>query len=146
MSPKTPFISAVKRVRKLLSHVDERSTGKLDLIGAEGSDKQKLKRLSESVTPSTGKAPEEVILKATGRATEKVLGLALFFQGQDDCTVRLRTSSQGVIDDIIESTDPTSANGAEDVEGNDEEGQEEELPESRIRKVSVVEVAITLKQ
>lgn len=145
ISAKTPFISAVKRVRKLLSHVDERSTGKVDLIGGKGSDKQKLKRLSEPVTPSGGKAPEEVVLKGTNRAIERVLGLALFFQGQDDCVVRLRTSSVGTVDDIVESTDPVSANGAEEVERNDGEGEEEEMPESRIRHMSVVEVAITLK-
>ena len=81
------------------------------------------------------KKPEAVVLKATNRAIENVLGLALYFQGQEDCIVRLRTGSVGVVDDIVEK------------EGDEALGQEEaeELPESRVRKCSVVEVAVTLK-
>lgn len=134
-----PFISAVKRVRKLLGEIDKRSMGKVDLVDGNGSDKQKLRKLGERSHASTGKEPEEVILKATNRAIQNVLGLALFFQGQDDCRVRLTTGTVGVVDDIIESAIPK---GNETVEG---EYEEEELPESRVRKASFVEVAITLK-
>jgi len=49
--------------------------------------------------------------------------------------VRLRTGSVSVVDDIVQ----------EEEEGGVEEGEGEELPESRIRKISVVEVAVTLK-
>lgn len=133
-----PFISAVKRVRKLLGEIDKRSMGKVDLVEGKGSDKQKLRKLGERTNASTGKEPEEVVLKATNRAIQNVLGLALFFQGQDDCRVRLRTGTVGVVDDIVESAIPK---GAETVEVEEEE---EELPESRVRKASFVEVAITL--
>ena len=134
-----PFISAVKRVRKLLGEIDKRSMGKIDLVDGKGSDKQKLRKLGERSHVSAGKEPEEVILKATSRAIQNVLGLALFFQGQDDCRVRLRTGTVGVVDDIVESVAPS---GDKAVEGEDGEG---ELPESRVRKASFVEVAITLK-
>ncbi len=80
-----------------------------------------------------GNVPEAVVLKGTNRAIEKVLGLGLYFQGQDDCMVRLKTGSVGVVDDIVQ----------EEEEDGEEEG--EEVPESRVRKVSVVEVAVTLK-
>lgn len=113
--------------------------GKIDLVNSKGSDKQKLRKLSERTSASTGKEPEEVVLKATNRAIQNVLGLALFFQGQDDCRVRLRTGTVGVVDDIVESK---ATEGPETVEGEDEE---EELPESRVRKASFVEVAITLR-
>ena len=139
VSTKMPFISAVKRVRKLLCEIDKRSMGKIDLVDGKGSDKQKLRKLGERSHVSTGKEPEEVILKATSRAIQNVLGLALYFQGQDDCRVRLRTGTVGVVDDIVESVAPPRD---EAVEGEDEE---EELPESRVRKASFVEVAITLK-
>ena len=139
VSTKMPFISAVKRVRKLLGEIDKRSMGKVDLVDGKGSDKQKLRRLSERTNASTGKGSEEVVLKATSRAIEKVLGLALFFQGQDDCRVRLRTGTVAVVDDIVESA---VAGKAETVEGEDEG---EELPESRVRQASSVEVSITLK-
>ena len=125
--------------------MEERCIGKFDLIGGNGSDKQKLRNLSESVTASAGKSPEEVVLKATGRGIEKVLSLAIHFQGQDDCTVRLRTSSVGVIDDIVQSTDTMSESGNGIVQEDEDHFQGEELPESRIRKLSVVEVAVTLK-
>ncbi|KAF6233644.1 hypothetical protein HO173_008201 [Letharia columbiana] len=138
VSTKMPFISAVKRVRKLLGEIDKRSMGKVDLVEGKGSDKQKLRKLGERTNASTGKEPEEVVLKATNRAIQNVLGLALFFQGQDDCRVRLRTGTVGVVDDIVESAIPK---GAETVEVEEEE---EELPESRVRKASFVEVAITL--
>lgn len=139
MSTKTPFISAVKRVRKMLDEIDKRSMGKIDLVDGKGSDKQKLRKLGERTSISAGKEPEEVVLKATTRAIENVLGLALFFQGQDDCRVRLRTGTVSVVDDIVEAEIPR---GAETVGPEDEE---EELPESRVRKASFVEVAITLK-
>lgn len=138
VSTKMPFISAVKRVRKLLGEIDKRSMGKVDLVEGRGSDKQKLRKLGERTNASTGKEPEEVVLKATNRAIQNVLGLALFFQGQDDCRVRLRTGTVGVVDDIVESAIPK---GAATVEVEEEE---EELPESRVRKASFVEVAITL--
>lgn len=139
VSTKTPFVSAVKRVRKLLAQIDKRSMGKIDLVNGKGSDKQKLRMLSEQAAPLTGKEPEEVVLKATNRAIQNVLGLALYFQGQDDCRVRLKTGTVGVVDDIVVSDPPIGAEGAE------EEDDEEELPESRVRKATVVEVAIALK-
>lgn len=113
--------------------------GKIDLVDGKGSDKQKLRQLGERTTTSASKEPEEVVLKATNRAIQNVLGLALFFQGQDDCRVRLRTGTVSVVDDIVESEIPK---GAVTGEAEDEEG---ELPESRVRKASFVEVAITLK-
>ena len=113
--------------------------GKIDLVNGKGSDKQKLRRLGERHNTLTGKEAEEVVLKATSRAIQNALELALFFQGQEDCRVRLRTGTVGVIDDIEQSEIPK---GPEIGEGEDEE---EELPESRVRKASFVEVAITLK-
>ena len=77
-----------------------------------------------------------MVLKGTNRAIEKVLGLGLYFQRQDDCMVRVRTGSVGVVDDIVQE---------EEEEGGEEGAEGEELPESRVRKVSVVEVAVTLK-
>ena len=129
----------MKRVRKLLDEIDKRSMGKISLVDGKGSDKQKLKKLGERNNGSKGKQLEEVVLKATSRAIENVLGLALYFQGQDDCRVRLRTGTVGVVDDIVESK---ISRGPETEEGEDEE---EELPESRVRKASFVEVAITLR-
>ena len=109
--------------------------GKFDLINGKRSDKQKLKALGDQVGSAKLKEPEEVLLKGTSRAIEKVLGLALYFQGQGDCRVRLRTGSVGVVDDIVEG----------DGEGEKEGDEDEEVPETQVRKISVVEVGISLK-
>ncbi|CAO1600082.1 hypothetical protein XANCAGTX0491_003787 [Xanthoria calcicola] len=169
ISTKTPFISAVKRVRKLLDLIDKRAVGKVDL-GDGRKGKQTLGALGE-VDPASGKEPEEVILKATNRAIEKALGLAVFFQGQDDVRVRLRTGSVGAVDDIVvdekrtmgkrktgspgrkKGERETAGAGENAEEGNDEVGEEMGnveaddlvIPETQIRKVSVLEVGISLK-
>ncbi len=142
VSTKTPFVSAVKRVRKLLSLIDKRAIGKVDLINGQGSDRQKLKALGDKASSAKAKAPEEVLLKATNRAIENVLGLALYFQGQEDCRVRLKTGSVGVVDDIIEAPETGGGHLAED--GKEAEA-DEELPETQIRRISTVEIAISMK-
>lgn len=141
VSSRTPFISTVKRVRKLLKEIDKRSMGKIDLVNSQVKDKQRLRKLVEKPAPLTSKKPEEVILKATNKAIENVLELALYFQGQDDCKVRLRTGTEGVVDDIVMPDLPADHDQTDNGKGE----EDEEPPESRIRKLSVVEAAITLK-
>ena len=105
-------------------------------MNGKGNDKQKLMALRENMNSvGKGKKAEAVVLKGTNRAIEKVLELGLYFQRQDDCMVRLRTGSVSVVDDIVQ----------EEEEGGEEDGEGEELPESRVRKISVVEVAVTLR-
>ena len=132
VSTHTPFIPTIKRVRKLLEEADKRAIGPLNLLQGKGNEKQKFRRLTQKVEEGRSKRAEEVVLKATGRAIERVLGMALYFQGQPDCKVRIRTGTVGVVDDIVEGD-------------GQEEDREEELPESRVRKTSVVEIAVTLK-
>ena len=127
ISSKTPFVSAVKRVRKLFSMIDKRTMKNVDLINGKSSDKANLQALSKQ-----DKQPEEVFLKATGKAIEKALGLALYFQGQDDVKVTLKTGSVGAVDDIVQEGEESGSDG-------------EELPESRVRKASTLEVAISLR-
>ncbi len=174
ISAKTPFISAVKRVRKLLDLIDKRTVGKVDL--GDGRDERETLRALGEVGQASGKEPEEVILKATNRAIEKALGLGLFFQGQEDVRVRLRTGSVGAVDDIVveekskgekgktgglkkkekrkrRQGEEGSVAGEHDAEHKEEldkdmadpEAGDEDLPETRIRKVSVLEIGISLK-
>ncbi|KAL8776521.1 MAG: hypothetical protein Q9213_008244 [Squamulea squamosa] len=169
ISTKTPFISAVKRVRKLLDLIDKRAVGQIDL-GDGRAEKETLRALRE-VDIGTRKEPEEVILKATNRAIEKALGLGVFFQGQSDVRVRLRTGSVGAVDDIVVDEKRKERKGkrekakkkkgvgeglgAEEGSGDekdeldekirDAEAEDDDLPETRIRKVSVLEVGISLK-
>lgn len=93
--------------------------GTIDLSNSSLTDRE--------LVASAGKGreghQEEVTVKATGRAIEKALNVALWFQKQDDCKVVLRTGEVGAVDDI---------------EINGEES-------ARVRKASVLEVGITLR-
>ena len=68
-------------------------------------------------------------MKATGKAIEKLLGLVVYFQGQEDLKVSVRTGSVGTVDDII---------AKEGVDGEVEGG-------SQVRRTSVLEVGISLR-
>ena len=135
--------------------------GKVELVNSKGNEKQRLQALTKQDSE-----PEEVLLKASGKAVEKVLGLGLYFQGQDDCRIRLRTTSVGAVDDIVERDEPimakkrraksgqgVDARELEEGEGlevkmsgeGDEEDEDEELPETQVRRLSVVEVRISLR-
>ncbi|KAL2351552.1 Rpp20 subunit of nuclear RNase MRP and P-domain-containing protein [Cryomyces antarcticus] len=147
ISSKTPFISAVKRVRALLKQIEKRSTQ------SHTATKQR-KAHGNGVTDIAAMAavdekdPEEVVLKATGKAIEKALNLGLFFQGQEDCKVRIRTGSVAAIDDIVPigTHEQTGMDGVDDQARNeDSKNINEALPETRIRHTSVVEVAIILR-
>ena len=139
----------MKRVRKLLALVDQRSIGKVDITGKNSNDKQRLKEIARQ-----DKEKEEVLLKATGKAIEKVLGLALFFQGQEDLVVKIRTGSVGAVDDIVEveqpehlamDLNPGALQDQKDGEDNLDEEENVDLPETQVRKTSMVEVGICLQ-
>ena len=104
-------------------------------------------------------------MKATGRAIERALQVALFFQQQSDCRVRISTGTADAIDDIIVKPKKNRANLPNDEEDGDvhenkngrKPGQkrkraderadekEMELPEARIRHTNVIEVAVSLR-
>lgn len=157
-------------MRKLLDLVEKRAggSGLVGLTNGKGGEGRRLRALERSLEGDGEgmKGKEEVILKATNRAIEKALGLAVFFQGQGDCRVCLRTGTVGTVDDILEGEGGRQSGGkmkgkkgkkgkgkdggregeGRDVEMEDKEPEvEEEFPETRIRKVSVLEVAITMK-
>lgn len=68
-----------------------------------------------------------MLLKGTGKAIEKVLGMVVYWQGQEDVEVRVRTGSVGAVEDVVEK------------------GNGEEVGESRVRRVSCLEVGISLR-
>ena len=67
-----------------------------------------------------------MLLKATGKAIERLLGVALFFEKEEGVKVALRTSSIGAVDDVVER------------EGGAETG------ESQVRRASCLEVGVWL--
>jgi ribonuclease P/MRP protein subunit POP7 len=66
-----------------------------------------------------------VTVVGTGKAIEKTLSLASWFQQEGDCDVRVRTKTVVTVDDVI-----VEQGGGDD---------------SRVRRVSCLEVAISLK-
>lgn len=77
---------------------------------------------------------DDVVLKATGKAISKALGLALWFQQRDEYKVRIETGTVGAIDDIVAPED-----GDLEMAGAEEQ---QEIPESRIRYASTVQIFV----
>ncbi|KAJ5492580.1 hypothetical protein N7539_001326 [Penicillium diatomitis] len=98
VSSNTPFMSAVKRVQKLLRQAEKRATSKIGLDDGRKSEQQKLAELAK-VTEKR----EEVFVKATGRAIEKALNVGKWFEEKEaEYIVRTKTGSVLVVDDIVE--------------------------------------------
>ena len=87
-----------------------------------------------------------MILKGTNKAIEKVASLALYLRDECGYKVGLKTGSIATVDDIVRPDDDVVKQDNEDC-GEDDEGEQddEELPESRVRWLSVLEAHITLK-
>ncbi|ODH30332.1 hypothetical protein ACO22_03607 [Paracoccidioides brasiliensis] len=98
VSTNTPFMSAAKRVQKLLKQAERRATSKIDL-SSKASEKQKLASFTES-TEELKK--EEVFIKATGRAIEKAVSIGKWFEGKEEYAIRVNTGAVMVVDDIVE--------------------------------------------
>lgn len=98
VSTGTPFMSAVKRVQKLLHQAEKRATANVNLEDTRKTEQQKLAELAKAAEKR-----EEAFVKATGRAIEKALNLAKWFQEKEaEYTVRVTTGSVLVVDDVVE--------------------------------------------
>jgi ribonuclease P/MRP protein subunit POP7 len=103
VSSNTPFMSAVKRVKKLLRHVEKRATQNVDLIRDERGDG--MRKLAEA-SDKLAKDKEEVLVKASGRAISKALHIGEWFSNKEKdvyCQVDVRSGSISVVDDIVEA-------------------------------------------
>ena len=87
-----------------------------------------------------------MILKGTNKAIEKVASLALYLRDQCGYKVGLKTGSIATVDDIVKHDDDVVKQDHEDpVEDGEGEQDDEGLPESRVRWLSVLEAHITLR-
>ncbi|KAH7037174.1 Rpp20 subunit of nuclear RNase MRP and P-domain-containing protein [Microdochium trichocladiopsis] len=138
VSPKTPFRSITARVRKQLDK-NLRQASSSTSVFANRLASRKHASLDERVRAIQRHAGDsgigvessgEVLVLGTGRAIEKVVVVAGFFQKQKDCVVRLRTTTIGAIDDVV-------AEGDEEEEGFQ--------GDTRLRMLSALEVSIKLK-
>lgn len=104
ISTKTPFMSAVKRVQKLLRQSEKRAMASLDLGSKKKTEKQKLAQLAAGHDAlRKGKGEEEVFVKATGRAMEKALAVGRWFETREaEYVTRVKTGCVLVVDDVVE--------------------------------------------
>ncbi|KAK7408200.1 hypothetical protein QQX98_009667 [Neonectria punicea] len=120
VSSRTPFMAVVTRARKQLD-------ASLQTVGAApkfASVHSRVAALQRTASDETEGAV--VAVMGTGRAVEKTLAVASWFEQQGDCLVEVRTRTVGTIDDVV-------------VEDEDVEDV------SRLRKMSCLEVSIKLK-
>ncbi|KJZ72525.1 hypothetical protein HIM_08049 [Hirsutella minnesotensis 3608] len=122
MSSKTPFMSAVKRVQKPLDRALREATAAGPRNATLHSRVEGLRRAGHGAGAETA-----VTVTGTGKAIEKTLSLASWFEQKGDCVVRIRTGTVGAVDDVIAKDD----DDAED--------------ESRVRRLSSLEVVVSLK-
>jgi ribonuclease P/MRP protein subunit POP7 len=101
-------------------------------------DQAKSKKSGSGGPPSetaSVKSPrdEPVYIKATGKAIEKALNIALFFRQKGDVIMKIKTGSVSAIDDIEVPDD------MEDTEAADQ------IPDAQLRQLSMVEIAFYMR-
>ncbi|KXL48699.1 hypothetical protein M433DRAFT_152191 [Acidomyces richmondensis BFW] len=129
VSARTPFLSAVKRVEKLLRLADRRlvqsatttvanrkTSGNKRKWRNDGTEEDDVVQIAEEVDRAKRKRKredglgdgdanfgigEEVVIKGTGKAIARVMEMGIWFQQRrDEYTIRLQTGSAACIDDI----------------------------------------------
>ncbi|KAF4986492.1 hypothetical protein FDECE_15919 [Fusarium decemcellulare] len=120
VSSKTPFMAVVKRARKQL----DTSLRTASAAPKYASVQMRVRALQEAGNREDADSAVVTVM-GTGRAIEKTLAVASWFEEEGDCEVEIKTGTVGAVDDVV---------GDEDVED-----------ESRLRKLSCLEVSIKLK-
>jgi ribonuclease P/MRP protein subunit POP7 len=145
-------MAVVKRVRKALEggNGQARSTRGLPLtaqVAALSTGAGRGGGQDGNAESAGGK--REVVVLGTGRAIEKTLNVAAWFQRQPDCRVNLRTRSVAAVDDVVLGTgdeeskevDPEEADGEMEEEGDAADVKDY----ARVRMISCLEVAVWLR-
>ncbi|KAI8957480.1 Rpp20 subunit of nuclear RNase MRP and P-domain-containing protein [Daldinia sp. FL1419] len=147
ITAKTPFRSVTTRVRKQLDkNLREASVSSKAFTNKLANNKnaslderiRAIQRQTSSKNASSGsgsgiglEGAGEVVVLGTGRAIQKVVEVAMFFQKQQDCVVQLKTGSVGAVDDVV-------AEGEEEWGG---EGEERTMEFHMRKDVAITEVA-----
>lgn len=120
ISSKTHFMSAVKRIDKLLNHSEKRAVQSATSKARSASkihakDRRRTQEDDEIVqiakVLSEDRSIEPVIAKATGKAISKAMQIGLWFQQRQQYDVQLRTASIHAIDDVQIDQSTTSKSG-----------------------------------
>ncbi|KAM5358737.1 hypothetical protein ACJZ2D_015021 [Fusarium nematophilum] len=118
-------MAVVKRVRKQL----DASLRTTDAAPKNASVHERVRALERTAAAGGGAGGDGAIVTVmgTGRAIEKTLAVAGWFEQEGDCEVEVRTSTVATVDDVV-------VDGDGDVED-----------ESRLRKLNCLEVSIKFK-
>ncbi|KAH6605244.1 ribonuclease p mrp [Trichoderma cornu-damae] len=127
VSSSSPFMSVVKRTKKFL---DKALRGNVP-AAKNVSLYARVEALKRASGSETGRRTV-VSVMGTGKAIEKTLSVASWFEQRGDCVVEIRTRTIGTVDDVV-----ADDAGADDAFGDD--------GDSRLRKLNCLEVAISLK-
>ncbi|KAL2014161.1 hypothetical protein VTN00DRAFT_1686 [Thermoascus crustaceus] len=127
VSTTTPFMSAAKRVQKLLRQAERRATAGVDITNSKRmSERERIERMTKS---QENLKREAVFIKATGRAIEKALSVGRWFEEkEEEYAVRVKTGSVLVVDDIEEDEEAKRKEMAKQEREQQQrrQGQEEE--------------------
>jgi ribonuclease P/MRP protein subunit POP7 len=124
VSRSTPIMAAVKRVKKLLLHIEKRAMQGVDVTKGGKAGVAKLAQASEKL----GREGESVLVKGSGRAMEQALRVGEWFRTREEempCKVEVKTGSVQAVDDLVEGEDEAESDGKGDgeaergVEGKD---------------------------
>ena len=165
-------MSAVKRVEKLLNLADKRDVQAATTQAQKNKRKRRrddeedevmavargVEEGREKKRRVAGASGEQVVVKGTGKAVGKVMELGAWFLQRDEYEVRVRTGSVGAVDDVEVAEEEGEDVGGEDMmdvdqaEGGAEKGGDGEVKTAaeavsgaRIRYLSVLEVAVSLR-
>ena len=129
MSTRSPFMATITRIQKTLLH----SRSEARPAPKNANLESRIAYLEKNV--DEGQEQRRVTVVGTGRAIEKVVGVAGWFDDKPQFGVEMRTKSIAAVDDVVPVQD-------EDDDDDNDEGIEEES--SRVRRVSALEVTIAL--
>ncbi|PFH59547.1 hypothetical protein XA68_12214 [Ophiocordyceps unilateralis] len=124
VSSSTPFMSVVNRVQRQL----DKSLRDGDALFAprNASLAARVQALRQD-DASVAAGRKAVTVTGAGKAIEKTLAVAGWFENKGDCVVEIRTDTVGTVDDVL----PADGEEADD--------------ESRVRRLSCLEVVVRLK-
>ncbi|KIW12955.1 hypothetical protein PV08_08142 [Exophiala spinifera] len=127
VSQRTPLMSAIKRVKKILSLIEKRAMQAAGVTMGAKDRRHRLKTANDVIVTNK----EEVLVKASGRAMGQALKVGDWFKNKEQeylCDVEVRTGSASVVDDIVEV--PADDNDSD--EDDDHEGEEPTKDETTI--------------
>ncbi|KAF2658496.1 hypothetical protein K491DRAFT_652732 [Lophiostoma macrostomum CBS 122681] len=116
------------------------ASGRVDAVNGTSTATSTVNAPGKSTSTSPPRPPraEPVFLKAAGKAIQRALELGVYFQKVGDCRVRVEFGSVSAVDDVDVDQRHTAKKDKGKILNEDD------IPETRIRMLSAVTVAIRL--